>query len=249
MNGRRSLIVLAAVAVATIAGVATYSYLSTVQDRANRGARLVKVFVVKRDVPKGTPGEKALDEGMIKPDQINVRFRATTALTDVNIIRGKVAVIELAANQVVVSGQFVDPRVASVSAAQRIPVGMVAITVQVDSVRGVANLVQPGDSVNMLIRVADGTEKYLFQDVEVLFVGTQPAPLPGETPSTTVPGSLGSSGLITVAARPESAARIAFVTSGDGDNTVHLTMNPPDYEAKEIGPIDDANLIDPTLTP
>ena len=249
MNNRRTMIFLAAVVIAAIAGVATYSYLTTVQDRANRGARLVKVFVVKRDIPKGTPGEVALDKGMIRPDKINVRFRATTALTDINLVRGKVAVIDLAANQVVVDRQFVDPRVATVSAAQRIPADNVAITIQVDSVRGVANLVQPGDSVNMLIRAADGAERYLFQDVDVLFVGTQPAPAPGESPPTTEPGSATSTGLITVAARPESAARIAFATSGNGDNTVHLTLNPPDYEPKRIDPINDENLIDPMLTP
>jgi pilus assembly protein CpaB len=249
MNSRRPLILLAAVVVAAIAGVATFSYLNTVQDRANRGARLVKVFVVKRDVPKGTPGEKALDDGMIKPDRINVRFRATTALTDVNVIRGKVAVFQLAANQVVVEGQFVDPRVAIVSAAQRIPADKVAITLQVDPVRGVANLIQPGDTVNMLIRTADGAERYLFQDVHVLFVGTQPAPAPGESPPTTVPGSTGGTALITVAASPEAAARIAFAISRDGDNAVHLTLNPPDYEARPVEPIDDGNLIGAGLVP
>ena len=70
-----------------------------------------------------------------------------------NVIRGKVALTNLAANQVVVDGQFVDPKVATVSSAQRIPTGNVAITIQVDQVRGVANLIQPGDKVNMLVSV------------------------------------------------------------------------------------------------
>ena len=153
MAARRTVILIAAVVVAAIAAVAVYSYLTTVQDRANKDAKLVKVFVVKKDITKGLPGEQALDEAFVKPDEINVKFRPATALTDVNVIRGKVALTNLAANQVVVDGQFVDPKVATVSSAQRIPTGNVAITIQVDQVRGVANLVQPGDKVNMLVSV------------------------------------------------------------------------------------------------
>ena len=81
MAARRTVILIAAVVVAAIAAVAVYSYLTTVQDRANKDAKLVKVFVVKKDIAKGLPGEQALDQGYIKPDKINVKFRATTALT------------------------------------------------------------------------------------------------------------------------------------------------------------------------
>ena len=126
MAARRTVILIAAVVVAAIAAVAVYSYLTTVQDRANKDAKLVKVFVVKKDITKGLPGEQALDQGFIKPDKINVKFRAATALTDVNVIRGRVALTNLAANQVVVDGQFVDPKVATLSSAQRIPTGNVA---------------------------------------------------------------------------------------------------------------------------
>jgi pilus assembly protein CpaB len=250
VTNRRVVIFLFAAAVAAVAGVATYGYLTTVQERANHNARLVKVFVVKHDIAKGTPGENALDEGWVQPDQINARFRASTALTDINLIRGKVAVIDLPANQVMVDGLFVDPRVATVSAAQRIPQGNVAITIRVDEVHGVANLVQPGDKVNMLVLARDGTERYLFQNVPVLFVGSQPAPAPGEATPTTVPGERsGGGGLITVAARPDSAARIAFAAAGDRGDTIHLTLNPPDYEPESTVEIRDDNLFATTPTP
>jgi len=48
VSSRRTVIVIVAVVIAALAGVATYSYLSTVQDRANKHAKLVKVFVVKK---------------------------------------------------------------------------------------------------------------------------------------------------------------------------------------------------------
>jgi len=248
---RRTVILIAAVVVAAVAAVAVYSYLTTVQDRANKDAKLVKVFVVKKDITKGLPGEQALDQGYIKPDKINVKFRATTALTDPNVIRGKVALTNLAANQVVVDGQFVDPKVATVSSAQRIPTGNVAITIQVDQVHGVANLVQPGDKVNMLVQVHAGQEEYLYQNVPVLFVGSQAAPQPGETTATTQPGApVQGSGLITLAVRPEAAQRIAFVESTNNSNAgIYLTLVPPDNAPKAIPPIDLGSVIDSSLTP
>jgi pilus assembly protein CpaB len=248
---RRTVILIAAVVVAAIAAVAVYSYLTTVQDRANKDAKLVKVFVVKKDITKGLPGEQALDEGYIKPDQINVKFRAATALTDPNVIRGKVALTNLAANQVVVDGQFVDPRVATVSSAQRIETGKVAITIQVDQVRGVANLIQPGDKVNMLVRHNEG-EVYLYQNVPVLFVGSQAAPQPGETTVTTTPGTaVQGSGLITVAVPPDAAQRIAFVANeGEGAGSIYLTLVPPDNIPVLLPPVDNNNLIQENrLTP
>ena len=252
MAARRTVILIAAVVVAAIAAVAVYSYLTTVQDRANKDAKLVKVFVVKKDITKGLPGEQALDQGFIKPDKINVKFRAATALTDVNVIRGRVALTNLAANQVVVDGQFVDPKVATVSSAQRIPTGNVAITIQVDQVRGVANLVQPGDKVNMLVSVHSGKEEYLFQNVNVLFVGSQAAPQPGETTATTTPATpTQGSGLITVAVPPAAAQRIAFVTAaGDAGSSIYLTLVPPDNIPTPLPPIDTNNVIAPNqLTP
>lgn len=258
MAARRTVILIAAVVVAAIAAVAVYSYLTTVQDRANKDAKLVKVFVVKKDIAKGLPGEQALDQGFIKPDQINVKFRATTALTDVNVIRGRVALTNLAANQVVVDGQFVDPKVATVSSAQRIPAGNVAITIQVDQVRGVANLVQPGDKVNMLVSIRSGKEEYLYQNVPVLFVGSQAAPQPGETTATTQPATATQgSGLITVAVTPLAAQRIAFVSTGGGASggggggSIYLTLVPPDNNPTPMGAIDTNSVIPPPseLTP
>ena len=258
MAARRTVILIAAVVVAAIAAVAVYSYLTTVQDRANKDAKLVKVFVVKKDIAKGLPGEQALDQGFIKPDQINVKFRATTALTDVNVIRGRVALTNLAANQVVVDGQFVDPKVATVSSAQRIPAGNVAITIQVDQVRGVANLVQPGDKVNMLVSIRSGKEEYLYQNVPVLFVGSQAAPQPGETTATTQPATATQgSGLITVAVTPLAAQRIAFVSTGGGASggggggSIYLTLVPPDNNPTPMGAIDSNSVIPPPseLTP
>src|SRR5438270_13123985 len=198
VGNRRTVILIVAVVVAVIAAGAIYGYLNSVQDRAYGDAKLVRVYRVAKDVKKGVPGEQAVDQSLVESSDIPQKYRPTTAVTDISTIKGKVALNDLSAGQVVVDGMFVDPRVATVSFAQRIPAGQVAISIQVDQIRGVANLIVPGDQVNMLASAPDGT-RYLFQNVNVIAIGSTPAPQPGETTATTT--QVGG-GLITFAVPP-----------------------------------------------
>jgi hypothetical protein len=61
VGSRRVVILIAAVVIAAVAGFATVRYLQTVQDRANKGAKLDTVFEIKKPVAKGTTGLKALN--------------------------------------------------------------------------------------------------------------------------------------------------------------------------------------------
>lgn len=238
MGAKRTLIVAGAVIAAALAAFANYAYLNSVQDRAYDDAELLRVFKVDKDVPKGLPGEQALTEEFIKADKIPREYRPATALTDVSTIRGKVALTNLSDGQVVVEGMFVDPKVAQVSFSQRIPAGQVAVTVSVDQVRGVAGLLVPGDKVNLL--VTDGaSQRFLFQNVDILAIGTSAAPQAGETEAAVNPGS----NLITFAVPPVAAAKI--VAAG----TIHLTLVPPDNQPVEVPPVNPGNLFSGGLTP
>jgi pilus assembly protein CpaB len=237
---RRTVILIAAIAIAAIAAVAIYSYLNNVQNRAYNDAKLVSVYRVEKDVKKGLPGEQAIDGGYVKKSTIPQKYRPTTALTDINAIRGKVALNDLSAGQVVVDGMFVEPRRATVSFAQRIPAGQVAVTISVDQVHGVANLVVPGDQVNLLASAPDG-ERYLFQNVNVLAIGSTPAPQPGETTATTIQTTGG--GLLTFAVPPLAAAKIAIAQN------IYLTLVPPGNQPIPAPPVNPGNLFTGPLTP
>jgi pilus assembly protein CpaB len=242
VGSRRTVILIAAIVIAAIAAVAIYSYLNSVQDRAYKNAKLVDVYRVTNDVKKGQPGEQAIDSGAVKKGVIPQQYRPATAVTDINTIRGKVALTDLSAGQVVVEGMFVEPRVAQVSFAQRIPTGQVAVSITVDQVHGVANLIVPGDKVNILALARDG-ERFLFQNVNVIAVGSTPAPQPGETTATTTAAAGG--GLITLAVPPLAAAKIATVPA----DQIYLTLVPPDNQPVAVPPVNDANLFTGPLTP
>jgi len=200
----------------------------------------VQVFVVKKDVPKGTAGEQALSNELVKAGSAPQEFRPATALTDINAIRGKVALTNLSAGQIVVDGMFVDPKVAQVTAAQRVPAGQVAVTVNIDQVHGVAGLLTPGDKVNMMIADKDGKEKLLYQNVNILFIGSTAAPQPGETQAA----AAAASSLITFAVPPAAAEKIALVGS-----SLYLTLVPPDNQPVPVPPADPNALVGGPLTP
>ena len=241
MGNRRTVILIVAVVVALVAAGAIYSYLNSVQDRAYNNAKLVKVYRVEKDVQKGLPGEQAIDQDYVKSGDIPQKYRPTTALTDINAIRGKVALNNLSTGQIVVDGMFVEPRAATVSFAQRIPPGQVAVTVSVDTVRGVAGFVVPGDQVDLLASAPDG-ERYLFQNVNVLAVGSTPAPQPGENTTAAATPTAGG-GLMTFAVPPLAAAKIA-IASG-----LYMTLVPPGNQPVAVPPVDQKNLFTGPLTP
>ncbi len=237
------MILVASTVAGVIAAVAVWAYLGGVQQRANDDARLVKVFVLKEAVARGTTGDQAIDRGLIDEESISEKLRPKAALADVSVIRGKVAAANLVAGQILGDGFFVEPRAVTTSFAQRIPSGQVAISIQVDSVRGVANLIAPGDRVNLLVPSPEGM-RTLFQNVDVIAVGQTPAPGPGETP----PPAGAGSGLITFSVPPLAAERIAQAASTVGAG-LYLALVAPDNQPVPLPPISPGTLFQGTLSP
>ena len=151
---------------------------------------------------------RPLDAGLLRArPRSPEEFLPPTAITPtIDTILAKVAVTDLAANQVLVEDMFVDPVDSLITAARRIADRPASpITISVDDVRGVAGLIVPGDFVNMMVVPADGCDvqaagegeattptttaadvqhrvllpvcaRYLYQEVQVLFVDQTPGP-------------------------------------------------------------------------
>lgn len=275
------MILVAAIALGAMAALAVLRYVRGVEDRVYAEAERVPVYVVTRDIPKGMFGDEALTEGYIRADQTERKFRPSTYVADIESIRDKVALTNLAAGQVVVRGMFVDPSTARVTFAQRIQdtggPDQVAVTLSFDQVRGVAGLLVPGDRVNILATAVELDEQalaaalaagkspadavaeararsdalggetfFLYQNVEVLAVGRDLVPLPGES-SSTGGDSPAASGLITFNVPPEAAARL--VHAAESGVPLWLTLVPPAYEARPVPPVNAENLAPGVLTP
>jgi pilus assembly protein CpaB len=155
VSSRRTLILVAAVVIGALASFLVYGYVSGVQDEAYDDAQRLEVYVVKQTIPQGTYGEEATAAKLIVKDQIPKKFYPPNAIKDPSVdLGGKVAVNDLAVNQVITTDMFADPATVSSSFADRLEKindeDQVAISISVDTVRGVAGLLQPGDYVNIM---------------------------------------------------------------------------------------------------
>ncbi|HEV3365127.1 MAG TPA: Flp pilus assembly protein CpaB [Acidimicrobiia bacterium] len=253
MGNRRVLILVIAVALAGLTAFLTFNYANTADERAFDGAELVKVYMVKKDIPKGMPGEKALDEGYIGQESIPRKFFPAKAITNPQSLRGQVAMAGLSTGVPIVEGSFVEPRLAQESFAQRLGKDKQAVTLAVSDVEGVARLVVPGDRVNLMLttdkpgapgQTAGKETQFVLQNIEVLAVGNSTTLQPGETavqPQSVQAGQAKTvdSGLMTFAVPGIDAERVVHASHV---GSIHLTLLPPDYSPAPVAPVNSGNL-------
>ena len=70
MGNRRTVIAVAAVLLAAVAGISVYLYVSGADRRAEEKVQLVDALVAARDIPKGTSGASALADGSIVASKV-----------------------------------------------------------------------------------------------------------------------------------------------------------------------------------
>jgi pilus assembly protein CpaB len=254
------MILIAAIAVGCIAAFVVLKYVNGIEDREAGNNERVPVLVVRADIAQGTPGEQAVETQMIVEDEIAREFLPATRITDLDQISGKIALNNLAANQVLVDGMFVDPAETSVSPiTQRLEENHVAYTISVDELNGVAGLLVPGDLVDIFVKggsttaeeepAAEGPTgaRLLYHQVRILAIGTNTAPTAGEEAAAAgtegaeagAPPTLGGgAGLLTLDL-PLDAAQLIATLSG---NSISLALTGPDYEAVPLPPIEASEL-------
>lgn len=251
------MILIAAIAVGLLAAFLVFNYVQGAEDRAQGDAQRVDVLVVRDQIPRGLSATQAREQNLIEQDQIPREFLPPTAIRNIDEIDGKVALNNLAPNQVLVDGMFVDPSDAAVGFSELLEDDLTAITVSVDQVRGVAGLLVPGDEVNLMVTAAGAEEgaeggaegvadrlsqdaRMLYEKVRILAVGSQAAAQPGENLAegeggeAQAAGAAGNTGLITFAVPIDAAQLIASVPPGQ----LYLTLVPEAYEPAALPPLD-----------
>jgi Flp pilus assembly protein CpaB len=261
VNNRRTLILIAAIAIGALSSFLVWNYVNGVQDQAYSNAERVPVYLVKTAISRGTPGLEA--QASISREDIPRKFKPANAITSLEDISGKVALNDLVPNQVVVSDMFVDASDPNARASFSDGIGrirnedQVAITITVDPVHGVGGFIQPGDFVNInLAHPASGAaagagsttgaagtasfvgeSRSLFQKAQVLAVGSQTIPQPGQATaaaaSATPAATANNAGLITLIVPASAAQYLQAANSQD----IYLTLVAPDYKPTPMPPL------------
>jgi pilus assembly protein CpaB len=247
------LILVIAVALAGLTAFLTFHYAKSADERAFKDAQPVEALVVKKDIPKGFPGERAVDEGYIAKESIPQKFFPPKGITSAQALQGKVALGPLSAGVPVVGDSFVEPRLAAESFAQRLEKGQEAVTLAVSDVQGVARLVVPGDHVNLMLTAdkaaaagqpAGKETRMVIQNVEVLAVGSTTTLAPGEAAPQAQSTQAGQaktvdSGLMTFSVPGIDAERVVHASES---GSIHLTLVPPDFTPAPVAPVNNGNL-------
>ncbi|GIU83363.1 MAG: hypothetical protein KatS3mg008_0138 [Acidimicrobiales bacterium] len=149
---RRTLILGAAVVIGIIAAIALFNYVGGIREDVEKEFALVPVFKADQTIAKGTTGSEAANSGFIVADEIPRKFLPQNRVENLDEIARQQALFDIPAGTPLVKSMFVDPVVQVASFAERITrPDLVAVTIQVDQVRGVAGLLVPGDRVSIFV--------------------------------------------------------------------------------------------------
>lgn len=177
--------------------------------------RMGVVLLAKRDIPARTP--ITLEDLLIK--ETPVEYIQPGAVTSLDRVVGQIASSPIAAGEQMIITKLLPPPKVGKTIAELTPGGKRAITVAVDNFASIANLVHPGDyvDVHVLIKPPSGTAEAtaegtaprlvpLFQGVKVLAVeGEFITKKPEERKIS------GAAGTVTLALTPQEAILLSFV--------------------------------------
>jgi len=184
MGKANKIIIIVSLVLSLITSVLIYAYINANKKvPAAPETEYLTVLTAAEDIPAYTE----ITKKHVKQDRIPKEMVNTSALTDVNEIVGK-----RAKESIIAGEQFLPQRLVSVdnmSLAYRIPEDTRAVSMNINEQIGVANLLRPGDYVDVVASFDMEAEisKVILQKIRVLAIGSEMVPdsdkLP-EIPST-----------------------------------------------------------------
>jgi len=233
MQKRKAFIV--SVVLAVIAAILAQAYLISLEKKYRTGAKPIEVLIAKGYIPERT----LLTEHMVTTKKIPAEHVAPKALTQVQQLWNQEGVylystvVPIESGEQIVTTKLIAPGRES-GVAMVVPEGKRAITVPVDAVTGVADLIRPGHKVDVLVTLeAEQGETSrtatILQNVQVLavkdlIIGAGTAPSQGNAaPQAADMGALPEevAPTVTLALTPQEAQVLAHAMAS---GTVRLTV-------------------------
>jgi len=146
---RRLIAAVAALLLAGVGAVLLLSYVGTADERALAGMEPVKVLVVQKRVPEGTPAEKL--NGLVAVKTLPATAVAPGTVSSLQPISGRVATTDLQPGEQLLASRFVDPSSLADPHEVKIPKGMQQVSLALESQRVVGGELRPGATVGVFI--------------------------------------------------------------------------------------------------
>jgi pilus assembly protein CpaB len=224
---KRSTTILIAVVLALGTGLLLFNYLNTVSHTA-QAVPLRSVVVATREIQPRT---------IITPDMVTLADRSQDSVdpdvsTNLGAVVGQMAFIDIPAGSSLSTAKI--GHLAAGGLTMRVPVGQRAMSIALDPVKGVADLLQAGDHVDVIaVTQPHGSDQLprvatILRDKVVLAMGsTMQAPAAGAVAAAAANASSAGDTAVqtaTLAVLPREAAILALA---DLNATLRLTLRSP----------------------
>jgi pilus assembly protein CpaB len=214
---RRSTTLIIAAVLALLTGWLTFNYLTSYGRQKSATVAPRAVVVASKAIPA---------RAQITDDMVTTVMRPGDAIDPDSLSAPAAAVGKIAAVSIPAGGTVTASKVVAVAQAAlvtHLPRGMRAISIPLDRVRGVANLIQPGDHVDVIAVAAQrqgvpSKAATVLRDVPVLAMGAALETAGGATPS---PDGYATA---TLELTPQQAALLTLI---DLNATIRLDLRSP----------------------
>jgi pilus assembly protein CpaB len=219
-----------AVILVVVGGLAIFLYVQDADTRAAQGQKLVPVYVVQTQIPKGTSGASIGSE--VKVEKLPADAIQPGSVTSLASIQNKLANTDLLPGDQLVQARFSSADELAAGGSVPVPKGLQTITVAMPAPEVVGGDVHAGDRVGIVYTGPSATggtvTQFLYQQVLVTGVSYGTTAVQQSKTSESTNASAQSAGvlMVTFAVTDVQATKIAF--AAQQGNTLWLTLQNTD---------------------
>lgn len=208
-------------------GLMLLDYIGSVRSAEATALSAHPVLVASRDIP----ARALLTDAYVAQTMRPAKAIDPDAVTERKDLNGKYSLITIPAGSVITRSKIGAGGANALPA--RLPIGMRAVSISIDRVKGVAGLIQPGDRVDVIaVPPRVGTEvpraAAILRGVLVLAMGNEV-----ETTSATPSPENQNLTTVTLALTP---AQVDLLAAADLNTTLRLALRPPKEPVNKFNP-------------
>jgi pilus assembly protein CpaB len=144
----RVILIIVAIVIAGVAVFGVIAYMSNIRQTAEKEVEKIEVLIAAQNIQKDTFVDDLIASKSVVLEAIPRKYISEGVLTTLDNFKGFVTVSPISKGEQITTTKFVKPE--QVGLAFNIPGDMVAISIPVDAVVGVSNLIRIGDMVNVI---------------------------------------------------------------------------------------------------
>ena len=246
--GRRTVLLIAAIAVAALGTALVFMYANRADERAQAGAEQVEVLVATAGIAAGTTGAAVAESGTVQLQTLPAASVPPGALSDLTPVVDLITISTIFTGQVLIQDMFGTQQ--QTSGGLTLPEGKSAVSIVLGDPQRVAGFVNPGSEVAIFRTgvppvgpgAAEGTEaaaptaqtSVLLERVQVIAVGPTTISSTTTTEGETTNTEAIPTAILTLALDQEQAQKVILSTT---EGQMYFAL------------LDENSEIDPNLAP